>query len=90
MLLILMALLFLLSACLQGGSKVTVKYAGKHKKLCLCIDLNIGSIDQMVEKLSQWIKQNQIEALNVAGSRESKHPGICKKVYEIVKKVVEG
>ena len=72
-----------------GGSKVTVKYAGKHKKPCLCIDLDVGSAEQMVEKLNQWIKQNQIEALNVAGSRGSKSPGIYEKVYGIMKKVLE-
>ena len=72
-----------------GGSALTVKFVKKHKKPYLHIDLNKEKGEQTVEKICKWIKDENIHALNIAGSRESKSPGIHDKVYEIINNILE-
>ena len=72
-----------------GGSKLTVKYADKHEKPCLCIDLDKVAGEQTVEAICKWIKNENIHVLNIAGSRESKSPGIYDKVYKIIDDILE-
>jgi predicted Rossmann-fold nucleotide-binding protein len=60
-----------------GGSTLTVKYAKKHNRPCIAVDLDRPR-EQIVDSIGQWIEglaQKDI-VLNVAGSRESKALGI--------------
>jgi len=67
-----------------GGSALTVQFAGKHRKPVLHIDLSDNAKELLSDKICDWIKENNIHILNIAGSRESKNPGIYKAVYNIL------
>jgi hypothetical protein len=56
-----------------GGSLKTIRLAKKHAKPCLHISR--GMYDS-AERIIKFIDENDIRVLNVAGSRESKEPGI--------------
>ena len=64
-----------------GGSLKTMGFARKHGKPCLHISK--GNYDPAL-KLHEFVSEHGIKVLNVAGSRESKDPGI----YEWVKQVL--
>jgi len=67
---------------LEGGSLRTAEFAKKHNKPWLHVDLERDSAIKVVEWLkSKFLKQC---VLNVAGSRESKAPGIQEKVMAIM------
>lgn len=57
----------------MGGTALTIKLAQKHHKPYLLVDLaqepNVGLV-------REWLRQNRIQVLNVAGPRESEVPGI--------------
>ena len=66
-----------------GGSLKTIGFTKKHGKPCL--HLSKGCYDAEV-RLQKFVDEHKIKTLNVAGSRESKDPGI----YEWVKRVLAG
>ncbi len=65
---------FTLSAAPTGGSLRTVEFARKHKKPCAHIS-KAGNC-QPAEALQRFVREHGIKRLNVAGSRETKEPGI--------------
>jgi hypothetical protein len=73
---------------LTGGSALTLKYAHKHGKPCLHIDLNEVSAASAVIKISRWIEDHQVDILNCAGSRISKDPKIYDSVFNILDAVL--
>lgn len=70
----------------KGGSALTLKFACEFGRPRLHIDLLKTSPETAVAKIRLWLSTSKIESLNVAGSRESKDPGI----YEMVKTVLLG
>lgn len=68
----------------SGGTDETKEYADKHNKPYLALNLNEHPSPQNVRA---WIKAANIKVLNVAGPRESKHPGIRLAAYEFLLKV---
>jgi hypothetical protein len=66
--------LFSLTSELTGGSKKTVEFARKHQKPW--IHLAVGDQD-VAQRLKDWLAQNAVDVLNVAGPRASKEPGIA-------------
>lgn len=58
---------------LAGGTLFTANLCQKHKKPLLIIDLG-GDFQKSQQRFHSWLEENNIETLNVAGSRESKHP----------------
>lgn len=73
---------------LAGGSAVTQSFAKKHKKPCLHIDLNIISSFQAANEINDWILNNYIKILNVAGPRASKDPEIYKAASDILEAAI--
>ena len=73
-----------------GGSKITIKYAEKHKRPWFHMDIDTATAEQAAEKILVWIEKEHIKNLNIAGSRGSKNPVIYKRVYEIIKKMLIG
>jgi len=67
---------------MDEGTLLTASFCVKWKKPILKIDLNK---DQKPSVIKRWIKQNNIQALNIAGPRESTSPGIYKITYEFLK-----
>lgn len=68
-----------------GGSKKTAEFAKKHGKPYICLDTEKPDLET-TERLIDWTRnlRNPQIILNVAGSRESKAPGIQKQVAKIV------
>jgi hypothetical protein len=73
---------FTLAKEVTGGSLRTIEFARKHKKPCAHIS-RAGSFMQS-EVLIGFVKEHAIEILNVAGSRESKEPGIHRFVMDVI------
>ena len=74
--------IFTLSPELSGGSRKTGVYADKHQKPW--IHIHSARIEPQTD-LSTFVTDNSISSLNVAGSRESKEPGL----YEWVKQILD-
>lgn len=70
---------------LNGGSLLTQQLAKKHGKPCKRINLDKCGDNVAAEEINEWLKDNSIEILNIAGSRESKAPGV---VYNRVKTIL--
>jgi hypothetical protein len=64
---------FTLDARATGGSLRTIEFAQEHGKPCIHI---WRGLYQSARDLQQFVELHQIKRLNVAGSRESKSPGI--------------
>ena len=56
---------------LSGGTALTRKLAVQHDKPWLHVDMDKLSVDQAAEMLQQWIQNEGLSVLNVAGSRAS-------------------
>ena len=69
---------------LTGGADYCLKMAQKHGRPCLHIDLNTISEFTAASRLNAWIKENDIEVLNVNGSRTSEDSNIYKDTMDIV------
>jgi hypothetical protein len=69
---------------LTGGSEYTREMAVKHKRPWLHIDLSQMAAFQAASAINQWVLQNEIEILNVAGPRASKDPGIYPEALNII------
>lgn len=67
-------LVFTFAPEITGGSMRTVEFAKKHKKPCLHVSQADSKPPESV--VTEFIKQHDIKLLNIAGSRESKEPGI--------------
>ena len=73
---------------LSDGSLMTKKFAAKHKRPWLHVDLD--AVNDPVAKIKDWIIEWDIKVLNVAGKRASKAPTIFDQVKDIIKRVLEG
>jgi hypothetical protein len=73
---------------LTGGSDYSQKMAKVHQRPCLHIDLNETSADMVGSKLNTWIIENEIEVLNVTGSRTSEDAKIYKDTMHIVEEII--
>ena len=74
--------IFTMSPELSGGSKKTEEFAKKHKKPCLHLRPQLESPSW---SLAQFLRYQNIQVLNVAGTRGSKEP----EVGVFVKRVLE-
>ena len=66
--------LFSVGAELTGGSKKTVDFAKKHHKPWIHL---AACQEDAAQRLKDWLEDNAIEVLNVAGPRASKEPGVA-------------
>jgi hypothetical protein len=72
---------------LTGGSDYTREMALLHHRPWLHIDLNKTGAFQAAGKIKSWITENEIEVLNVAGSRASKDPVIYQDTVDIIETI---
>jgi hypothetical protein len=63
-----------------------MKFSQKHKRPYLHINLNETPAFLASSEINAWINENNIEVLNVAGSRASKDP----QIYEDTKYIIQG
>ena len=63
------------------GSKTTRKMCNESNKPCLVVE----EFSEFYYRLfGEFLQMYDVETLNVAGNRESKNPGLQKKVYEFL------
>jgi len=72
---------------LEGGTALTGKLAANYGRPCLMVEL--GGNEDMGPVL-QWLEENNIRVLNVAGPRESKNPGITRIAARYVVRLLKG
>ena len=72
---------------LEGGTALTGKLAANYGRPCLMVEL--GGNEDMGPVL-QWLEENNIRVLNVAGPRESKNPGITRVAARYVVRLLKG
>ncbi len=83
-----------------GGSKKTVALAEKHQRPCLSVDLAATTNEEAARAVLEWLAPGGLmmpgvpspqsnPVLNVAGSRESKAPGIQQRVREVMLMVLK-
>ncbi|QDP73273.1 molybdenum cofactor carrier [Legionella israelensis] len=64
----------------SDGTKMTIKKTKELKKPVFVYQFGHSS----VEDIRDWLKQNKIKILNVAGPRESNFPGVYHKSYALL------
>jgi hypothetical protein len=69
---------------LSGGADYSQKMTEKHNRPTLHIDLNETPAFLAASKINTWIIENDIELLNVAGSRASEDSDIYRDTFYIV------
>jgi hypothetical protein len=69
---------FTMAETVTGGSLRTIGFATKHDRPCVHLSREIGLFGyrDRSELLLEFVREHGIKRLNVAGSRESKEPGI--------------
>ena len=61
---------------LNGGSAKTRRFAKKHKRPWMHVDLEKTGIFKAAMDVRNWVEENHIRILNIAGPRGSKDPEI--------------
>ena len=61
------------------GTLDTIKFCKRLAKAYLVVNVDTEDIDKL--NFNNWLTQNKIKVLNIAGNRESKNPGIREKAY---------
>ncbi|MHB8970001.1 MAG: putative molybdenum carrier protein [Pirellulaceae bacterium] len=79
------ATLILCCGPLTGGTELTQRLALHHARPCLVVDLQR---DPDADAVRQWIEMHRIGVLNVAGPRESSHPGIAEQACRFLLRVL--
>ena len=80
------AILILTYLPMVGGTKLTEIFCKKYAKIHLIIDLQKPETENK-EKVLKWLFKVKPEVLNIAGPRESKHPGIYQKTKTLLEKI---
>jgi Circularly permutated YpsA SLOG family len=70
-----------------GGSKKTVEFAKKHGRPCLAVDMDKEDVLDLVCAFVAGVAGESL-VLNIAGSRESKSPGLERAVAVLVVDVI--
>ena len=66
---------------LFGGTAFTKRLADQYGRTCLCRKLDHESL--LLEAAS-WVKRDGVLVLNIAGPRESSHPGIYREAFSLL------
>ncbi|MDX1680975.1 MAG: putative molybdenum carrier protein, partial [Akkermansiaceae bacterium] len=80
--------IFTLAAHATGGSLKTIEFAKQHGKPWLHLARAEPGLGSFAERLRAFIEEYRIEKLNVAGSRESKEPGIHDWTREVLEQAL--
>ncbi|MCK4407979.1 MAG: putative molybdenum carrier protein [Bacteroidales bacterium] len=76
--------LIFINGYMDEGTKLTMDTTADLKKTCFIYDF---SKTPEKEKLLNWLSENKIKTLNIAGPRESNAEGIYGLVYDMLKKI---
>jgi hypothetical protein len=72
---------------LTGGTALTRRIAERRGRPCLVVDPGDATA---AEAIRRWLHDQDIHTLNVAGPRESQHPGIHARALELLRVVLSG
>lgn len=75
-------IVFTMAKEITGGSMRTVEFARKHNKPSLHVSQADSKLPE--SEVTEFIIQHGIKLLNIAGSRESKEPGINEWVKQVL------
>jgi len=75
--------IFTMGKELTGGSKRTAEFASKHGKPLL--HLYPGRNYELASELLDFVTRNNLQTLNVAGTRGSKEPGVYRFALDVLK-----
>lgn len=70
------ATLILFHTTISGGTKLTIKFARRHARPVLTVDLSACDLNDEVTRCKIWLNDVRPARLNIAGPRESNVPGI--------------
>lgn len=60
------------------GSALTISYCNDK------LNKRPFKMNPTAQELAKWVEENNILILNVAGNRESRNPGICQRVEDLI------
>lgn len=83
------ATLILARGALTGGTAATAAHARTLGRPCLVVDMEDGTPADIARRIADWLDETGVEVLNVAGPRESSHPGIGIAARRIVGTVLD-
>lgn len=69
---------------LMGGTLLTWEYAKNRERPVKMIDIKMMSPESAAERIVKWVREIQPTRLNIAGPRESTHPGIYQEAIQIL------
>ena len=75
-----------LAASLTGGSRLTRELAAKHRKPCLHLHPGLDA----PRLLADFVRDQRVRVLNVAGPRASNEPGVYGYVQQVLEAAFEG
>jgi hypothetical protein len=70
---------------LRGGTALTLRLARRQRRPAMAVDLSAAP---SVPAVQEWIARERIRKLNVAGPRESEHPGIQAQAAAFLREVL--
>lgn len=70
---------------LMGGTLLTWEYAKNRDRPVKMIDIKMMGPESAVERIVTWVREIQPSRLNIAGPRESTHPGIYQEALHILR-----
>lgn len=73
---------------LAGGTKLTAVYAKRHERPFMTVDLKGHVAGITIPAFQDWLSQNRIHTLNVAGPRESSFPDIGSLAYRFLRQAL--
>lgn len=86
------ATLIIMRGKMGKGSALTLKSAQQKHKPYFLVDLSLAlslAKNYNYTEIINWLKENNVSTLNVAGSRESSSPGIYKEAYLFLEKLLK-
>jgi len=81
------ATLIVTNGKLTGGTLLTWKVAGKHRRPVLVAELYRFSLENAADKAREWLRLADVSTLNVAGARASKDPAIYEATYSLLSNI---
>jgi hypothetical protein len=79
--------LIIAPAPLTGGTALTRRIARRRGRPCLVVD---PGDETAPERARRWLREHDIHTLNVAGPRESRHPGIHAQALALLRAALSG
>lgn len=71
-----------------GGTAFTIACAERLDRPCMLVDLTRPDLEQAAATVREWLDDEQVRVLNVAGPRESSAPGIAEEAAAFLRSVL--